>query len=118
MVWSSARQIPKALQLMEQVIARDPHYGPALAWAAFCRYRLLQVCRGEDPQADRLKGADFARRALAAAGDDPSVLANAAAQTLAYFGEQIGAMMELIDRALAFNPSYARGWHISGVLRR
>jgi adenylate cyclase len=117
MVWSSARQIPEALQLMERAIVRDPHYGPALAWAAFCCYRLVQDCRSENPQADRLKGVDFARRALAAAGNDPSVLVNAA-QTLAYFGEDIGAMMALIDRALAFNPSYARGWHISGVLRR
>jgi hypothetical protein len=36
---------------------------------------------------------------------------------LAGFGEDIDAMMALLDRALAFNPSYARGWHISGVLR-
>ena len=41
MVLSSARQIPEALRLMEQAIARDPHYGPALAWAAFCCHRLL-----------------------------------------------------------------------------
>ncbi len=72
--------------------------------------------RSEDPAADRLKGADFARRALEVAGDDPGVLANAAL-ALAYFGEDIGAMMALVDRALALNPSYARGWHISGVLR-
>ena len=26
---------------MEQAIARDPHYGPALAWAAVCCFRLL-----------------------------------------------------------------------------
>ena len=50
------------------------------------------------------------------AGDDPGVLANAAF-ALAYFGEDIGAMMALVDRALALNPNYARGWHISGVLR-
>ena len=24
-------------------------------------------------------------------------------------------MMALVDRALALNPSFARGWHISGV---
>ena len=36
---------------------------------------------------------------------------------LAYFGEDIGAMMALVDRALALNPNFARGWHISGVLR-
>ena len=26
-------------------------------------------------------------------------------------------MMGLVDRALALNPNFARGWHISGVLR-
>jgi TolB-like protein/class 3 adenylate cyclase len=116
MVWSSVRQIPEALRLMEQAIERDPNYGPALAWAAVCRYRLLLEGRSEAPEADRLKGADFARRALEVAGDDPGVLANAA-EALAYFGEDIGAMMSLVDRALALNPNYARGWHISGILR-
>ncbi len=50
------------------------------------------------------------------AGDDPGILANAAL-ALAYFGEDIGAMMALVDRALALNPNFARGWHISGILR-
>jgi len=26
-------------------------------------------------------------------------------------------MMALVDRALALNPSFARGWHVSGLLR-
>ncbi len=116
MVLSSTRQIPEALHLLEQAIARDPHYGPALAWAAFCCFRLLIDGRSENPQADRLKGADFARRALEVAGDDPGILANAAF-ALAYFGEDIGAMMALVDRALALNPNFARGWHLSGFLR-
>ena len=116
MVLSSTRQTPEALRLLEQAIERDPHYGPALAWAAFCCHRLLLDDRSEDPGADRLKGADFARRALEAAGGDPGVLANAAF-ALAYFGEDLGAMMALVDRALALNPNYARGWHLSGVLR-
>ena len=116
MVLSSTRQTPEALRLLEQAIERDPHYGPALAWAAFCCHRLLLDDRSEDPGADRLKGADFARRALEAAGGDPGVLANAAF-ALAYFGEDLGAMMALVDRALALNSNYARGWHLSGVLR-
>jgi TolB-like protein/class 3 adenylate cyclase len=116
MFHSSARQIPEALRLMEQAIARDPRYGPALAWAAVCSVRLVNDGRSEDREADRLKGIDFARRALEVAGDDPGVLANSAL-ALAYFGEDIGAMMALVDRALALNPSYARGWHISGALR-
>ena len=116
MLLSSARQSPEALRLMEQAIERDPRYGPALGWAAHCCLRLLMDGRSEDPEADRRKGVDFARRALEAAGDDPSTLASAA-QALAYFGEDTGAMMALVDRALALNPSFARGWHISGVLR-
>jgi TolB-like protein len=116
MVRSSKRQIPEALRLLEQAIARDPRYGPALAWAAGCCYRLLFDDRSEDPAADRLKGTDFARRALEVAGDDPGILAHAAF-ALAYFGEDIGAMMTLVDRALVLNPNFARGWHISGTLR-
>jgi tetratricopeptide (TPR) repeat protein len=116
MVLSSARQSPEALRLMEQAIARDPHYGPALAWAAFCCHRLHFDGRSEDPEADHLTGTDFARRALEVAGDDPGVLANAA-HALAYFGEDIGAMMALVDRALALNPNFARAWFIMGNLR-
>jgi TolB-like protein/class 3 adenylate cyclase len=116
MTMSSARQIPEALRIMEQAIARDPRYGPALAWAAVCCFRVVQDGRAEDPEAGRLKGADFARRALEVAGDDPGIIANAA-QALAYFGEDIGAMTALVDRALTLNPNYARGWYISGLLR-
>ena len=36
---------------------------------------------------------------------------------LAYFGENIDAMIALVDRALALNPSFARGWFRSGALR-
>jgi adenylate cyclase len=61
LVLSSARHIPAALRLTEQAIARDPRYGPALAWAAICCNRLLSDGRSEDPAADRLKGVDFAR---------------------------------------------------------
>jgi adenylate cyclase len=116
MTLSSARQIPEALRLLDQAIARDPRYGPALAWAANCCQRLLLHGRSEDRAADRLKGTDFARRALEVAGDDAGILANAA-EALAWFGEDIGAMMALVDRALALNPNFARGWHISGALR-
>jgi len=116
MVWSSARQIPEALRLMKQAIARDPHYGPALAWAAHCSFRLCLDGASKDPDADRRKGADFARRALEVGGDDPNVLANAAV-ALAFFGEDIGAMVGLADRAVALNPGFARGWYVSSALR-
>jgi adenylate cyclase len=74
-VWSSATQIPEALHLMEQAIARDPRYGPALTWSAFCCFRLVADGRSNDPEGDRLKGVDFARRALEVVSGNPSLWA-------------------------------------------
>ena len=64
----------------------------------------------------RQKGIDFGRRALEVAENDPRVLVDAAF-ALACFDEDIDAMTALVDRALAFNPSYAHGWHNSGFMR-
>ena len=115
MFFSSAWQIPEALRLLERVIERDPQYGPALALAAVCCQRLCLDGLSADPKMDRRKGADFARRALQLADDDPGALANAAL-ALSFFGEDVGAMIALVDRALAFNPSFARGRYIRGIL--
>ena len=115
-VFASAKQIPQALTLLEEAIARDPNYGLALAWAAICCMRLCIDGTSMDRQVDGRKGADYAHRALQAAGDDPGVLANAAF-ALAYFGEDLGAMMALTDRALSLNPNFARGWTISSRIR-
>jgi adenylate cyclase len=116
MVMSSFGKAPEALILLERAIGRDPHYGPALALAAFCCFRLVSDGRSADPSADRQKGADFARRALEVGSDDPAVLVSAAF-ALTFFGEDIGAMLVLIDRALTLNPNFARGWQVSGTLR-
>jgi adenylate cyclase len=114
--WSSARNVREALRLLEEAIERDPRYGPALAWAAVCYHRLRLLGSLDDREGDRLKGTAFARRALEVAGDDPVIIANAAF-ALGFFGEDIGAMIALVDRSLALNSSYARGWHLSGNLR-
>ena len=106
----------EALGLFEQAIAIDPRYGPALAWAAMCHRRLAIEGWTDAPETNRCKAIDLARRALQVAENDPGILANAAL-VLATFGEDIGAMIGLVDRALALNPSYARGWFQSGVLR-
>jgi adenylate cyclase len=116
MALASGAHIPEALRLLDRAIERDPSYGPALALAALCCDRLIAEGRSQDPVADTRKGSELARRALQAAGDDPGVLANAAL-ALAYFGEDISAMMLLVDRALELNPSFARGWYLSGLLR-
>jgi adenylate cyclase len=105
-----------ALGLLEQAIAIDPNYGPALSWAAICHMRLVNDGWTEAPETNRGEATALARQALQMAQNDPGTLANAA-EALAYFGEDIGAMIELVDRALALNSSFARGWYRSGVLR-
>jgi adenylate cyclase len=106
----------EALDLLEQAIAIDRHYGPALAWAAMCHMTLVRDGWAEEPETSRRKGIDLARRGLEAGENDPRILANAAF-VLGICGADIGAMIGLVDRALALNPSYARGWFVSGLLR-
>ena len=109
-------RIFQALGLLKQAIAVDPHYGSALALAAACHMQLVRSGWAEMSETSRNKSIDLARRALQVAQNDPGVLANAAL-VLALCGEEIGAMIGLVDRALPLNPSYARGWNVSGLLR-
>jgi TolB-like protein/Tfp pilus assembly protein PilF len=109
-------RILEALGFLEQALAIDDRYGPALAWAATCHLRLVRDGWSEEPDTDQRKAIDLARQALQAARSDPRVLVNAAL-VLARFGEDVSAMIGLVDRALALNPSFARGWYQSGVLR-
>ncbi len=109
-------RIFEALGLLDQAIAIDRHYGPALSWAAVCHLRLVTDGWAEEPETSPRNARDLARQALQVRENDPGILANAA-QVLAQFGEDIGAMIGLVDRALALNPSFARGWNLSGLLR-
>ena len=70
----------------------------------------------DDAIASRREGIQLARRALRVGGDDPSVLGNVA-YAFGYFGEDIDAAIELADRSLTLNPSFAQGWYLSGCLR-
>jgi adenylate cyclase len=116
MMLSPARRVAEVKDLLEQAIACDPEFGPALALAAAFHMNSHIFRWSDDPEDDRRKGLELGRRALLVAGDDSAVLVNAAF-ALGYFGEDINAMMALVDRALALNPSFARGWHASGCLR-
>jgi adenylate cyclase len=82
----------EALLLLDQAIAIDRHYGPALVWAAMCHLRLVTDGWAEEREASRGKGIDLARQALQVGADNPGILANAAF-VLGFFGEDIGAMI-------------------------
>jgi adenylate cyclase len=104
-----------ALDLLGRAIERDPLYGSALAHAAYCHVGLYDNGWTDDCETHRRKSVDLARRSLRIGPDDPDVLA-ITAFVLGRF-EDIDAAVGLIDRCLALNPSFARGWHWSGVLR-
>jgi adenylate cyclase len=71
---------------------------------------------GREEGENRRAAIDLARNALTVAADDPGVLGRAA-MVLGRFGEDIHAALDLIDRALVLNPSFAYGWYCSGWLR-
>jgi adenylate cyclase len=106
----------RALELVERALQRDPNYGSALVEAANCQLNMYGGGWTNDLEATRAKGIAFARRALLAAPDDPYVLANSA-YALGVFEEDIAMARALADRSLELNPSYARGWFVSGQLR-
>ena len=108
--------VAQALDLLKQAIERDPHYAPALALAAHCNKRSEVMSWAEDPEEVRHTSVSLARQALRFGPDEPDVLA-LAAFTLGYFGEDIDVAIGLIARCLALNPSSARGWHWSALLR-
>jgi len=116
--WSAYEEerVVQALDLLGRAIERDPHYGSALALAAHCHYLLEVNGWIDDLEANRRKGIDLARQAIRFAPDDPEALATGAF-ALGYFGEDIDGAIRLIDRSLALNPSFARGWVWSAVLR-
>ncbi len=58
---SAARERTRALDLLEQAIARDPRYGPALALAAMCMPQLHRNGWAESPDVGRDRGLDYAR---------------------------------------------------------
>jgi TolB-like protein len=116
MMLSPARRIAEIEDIFDNLLERDPDFGPALALAAAFHMNSDIMGWCEDHDTNCRKGLERGRRALTLVNDDPTILVNAAF-ALGYFGENIHAMIALVERALSLNPSFARGWHASGCLR-
>ena len=87
-------QLTHALDLLQQVIERDPQYGPALALAAHCQKYFEVMNWTEDLETVRLTSVGLARQALRVGPDNPDVLV-LSAFTLGYFGEDINVALAL-----------------------
>jgi hypothetical protein len=56
---TTKERILASLALLEQAIAIDRHYGPALSWAAICHLRLVVDGFVEAPETSRRKAIDL-----------------------------------------------------------
>lgn len=106
----------RAAELLAQALKRDDRYGRALALSAYCTAMLWTGGWCHDPVASSREAVELAHRAIRAVDDDPDVLGRAA-YVFAVLGEDIGAAMALVDRALDINPNYANGWYYSAWVR-
>jgi hypothetical protein len=70
--YPTKERIFAALGLLEQAIAIDPQYGPALSWAAMCNTRLVIDGWTDESETNRHKGIYSARQVLQAAENDPA----------------------------------------------
>jgi adenylate cyclase len=92
----------EAIRLLNRAIALDPHYAAALALAASAYSRIFAFAWTDTPEDDRRTAVELARRALAAARDDPEVLIRCASVLSQDAEEDTTA---LFKRALALNPA-------------
>jgi TolB-like protein len=115
--WERERLLA-AIDLLRQAQERDPHFALALANEAICHAQLANngwlPPDGWGPMSR--VALDLADRALLADADDPAVMGGVAL-VRGFFGRDLGGCIDLIDRALERNPSYAAGWKWSGFLR-
>lgn len=104
----------RAQALLDQAIALDPGFAPALAVAA--QTLLLKIVMAFDGSsaADRARAVDLARRALAVTQEDGFVL-NYAGFVLLQIGREYDLGLALLRRAIAENPNDARALNGAGV---
>jgi TolB-like protein len=113
-------EVMQALELLDQALALDPEFAPALAQAAGCHSQIYANRWADDFEAHRQQGLRLAERAERAAGDDASVLtyvANALMDLNQEPSHNIDRALALVERATAINPGSAYAWFVSGVLK-
>jgi TolB-like protein len=102
----------KALDLLEQALARDPNYALALSQASACHAMIARFRWSNDLESNSRAMMDFVDRSLQHGGDDPQVLATAA---LSYWAKGLlGDAARLAERATSLNPGSSWPWLARG----
>jgi TolB-like protein/Flp pilus assembly protein TadD len=95
-----------ALRCLDQAIAIDPSYAPAMALAAYCHAERRQQGWSKDAAAETAEGLRLALRALERGKDDPNVLWMVAF-AVRVLGSDAHRARELVSRSLELNPNSA-----------
>jgi len=100
-----ARRIEEAVQLLEQVVARDPNFAPGWRFLASARngYNILRYIKGEEPKTYPESQETLARRVIALAPDSADGYAMLA--TLADGEGQRLEALQMREQALQRDPN-------------
>ncbi len=98
--------LAESIRLAHLALDLDPAYGPAMSRIALSRgmQHLRDWIPPSGPEVE--EGISMARRAIAAAGDDPWVL-DFSGLALAILAGDNGAALSALDRAIVLNPNFA-----------
>ncbi len=99
----------RAIDLLEQAVARDPGQARALGLLGWAHAQQLSYMWTDDPAAERARALAHAERAATLAPDHPAVLTAVAGAIGVATGDGDRAA-GYIDRALAIDPNNAWAW--------
>jgi TolB-like protein len=106
----------EALGFFYKAIDLDPEFATAYAMAAWCYARSNVNGWTKDRQRDAAESDRLAKRAIGLASDDANIFCLTGA-ALAFAVCDIEGGADLVDQAIAINPSLAWGWSYSGWIR-
>ena len=110
----TAASMGGALSCLEQSLAVDPTYAPAMAAAAYCRAQCHFQGWAQQSDADRAEAVTLAWRAVELAPNDAQVLWMAAFAVWNMAGAGRERARELFSRSLLINPNSAMALTLAG----
>ncbi|MBV9483979.1 MAG: hypothetical protein JO249_25000 [Acidobacteria bacterium] len=98
-----------AERLLEEAIAREPHYAAALAWLA--HWHVMRAGQGWSPDEahDAAQAAQYATRAVECDPTEPMAFA-VRGHVSAYFHKDFELALACFEKALQVNPNASRAW--------
>jgi TolB-like protein len=113
---TSAENNDSAAKYFEQAIALDPRFAPAYGGAAGCIAWRRANKWPADVDGDNARVLGYAER-LKELGTDDAFSLGLVGFLLFWFGLDFSGGVELVDRAIRFNPNYAPALHYRGLIR-